>query len=235
MIRISFHTSACQMDTHADETVTGLELLLALLVVVDQAEALGDTTAELGAETKDDDTLLLGLVKLREALAELSAREVGAGGVGDVKNELLAVKQAVRNELRSAKGDGAVGVLLKMLAMRSAFMRAIPGDDGKTIRQNGDYDGVAHIPRRRRRRRLWVRSLSSSFSKNDSNSPSDGQDFRPSVQSLHVVQHRLLPLLTNFNPSPTTATTTAICLDLDLARAVVSFRFCLVCRPPRGR
>jgi len=98
-------------NTHADETVAGLELLLALLVVVDKTEALGDTTAELGAETNDDDALLLRLVELGEALAELSAREVGAGGVGDGNDELLAVKQAVRDELRSAKGDGAVGVL----------------------------------------------------------------------------------------------------------------------------
>lgn len=98
-------------ETYADQAVLGLELLLGLLVVVDETEALRRATTELGAEAEDDDALLLGLVELGEALSEVVARDVGAGGVGDSDNELLAVKQAVGDELRSPDGDGSGGVL----------------------------------------------------------------------------------------------------------------------------
>lgn len=105
-------------EAGADETVLGLEGLLRLLVVVNEAEALGDTAAELGAEAEDDDALLVSLVKLAKALAELDAREVGAGGVGDREQELLAVKQAVRDELGGPDGDGSV-VGLRCVSTRS--------------------------------------------------------------------------------------------------------------------
>ena len=98
-------------NTHADEPVLGLKLLLALLVVVDEAKALGRAATELGLEAKDDDLLGLGLVERGELLRELLARHVGARGVEDGQDELLAVEQAVRDELGRAEGDGAGGVL----------------------------------------------------------------------------------------------------------------------------
>lgn len=112
-------------NTYADQAVLGLELLLGLLVVVDETEALRRATTELGAETEDDDALLLGLVELGEALSEVVARDVGTGGVGDSDNELLAVKQAVGDELRSPDGDGSGGVLRCQLAIRRVEQREI--------------------------------------------------------------------------------------------------------------
>lgn len=105
-------------STHADQAVLGLELLLGLLVVVDETEALRRTTTELGAETEDDNTLLVRLVELGEALSEVVTRDVGTGGVRDSDNELLAVKQAVGDELRSPDGDGSGGVLGLLVIVR---------------------------------------------------------------------------------------------------------------------
>jgi hypothetical protein len=92
--------------------VPGLKLLLALLVVVNHAKALGKAATELGLEAKDDDPLLVRLVQGGELLAELGARDVGAGGVKDGDDKLLAVEQTVGDELGGSDGNRAGGVLL---------------------------------------------------------------------------------------------------------------------------
>lgn len=69
---------------NADESVVGLELLHGLGGVVDEGEASGLATTELGAETEDGDLVLGGLVELGELLAELILGDVGAVGVEDV-------------------------------------------------------------------------------------------------------------------------------------------------------
>ena len=70
--------------TYTDEAVLGLELLGRLQVVVDQSEAGGLSASESGAETEDEDNLLVDLVHLGELLAELILGDVGAGRVDDI-------------------------------------------------------------------------------------------------------------------------------------------------------
>lgn len=96
--------------TGPHKSVLGLELLLAGLVIVDQTETGRSTTTELGLETEDGHSLLLGLVESGELLLELSLGDGGSVGVEDVKNELLSVEQSVRDELSSSEGDGAVAL-----------------------------------------------------------------------------------------------------------------------------
>lgn len=70
--------------TDADETVAGLELLHGLRRVVDEGEASGLATTEVGAETEDGDLVLDGLVQGAELLAELLLGDVGTARVQDV-------------------------------------------------------------------------------------------------------------------------------------------------------
>jgi hypothetical protein len=93
-----------------DETVLGLELLHGLGGVVDQGEAGGLAATELRAQTEDGDLVLLGLVHPAELLAELLLGDVGAVGVQNVNNHLLATQERVADELASSQGNGAVVV-----------------------------------------------------------------------------------------------------------------------------
>ena len=70
-----------------DQTVAGLELLHGLGRVVDEREAGGLATTELGAETEDGDLVLGGLVQGAELLAELLLGDVGTARVEDVTVE----------------------------------------------------------------------------------------------------------------------------------------------------
>ena len=67
-----------------DEPVVGLELLHGLGGVIDESEAGGLATTELGSETEDGDLVLLGLVERTELLTELLLGDVGTVGVEDV-------------------------------------------------------------------------------------------------------------------------------------------------------
>lgn len=67
-----------------DQAVAGLELLHGLGRVVDEGEAGGLATTELGAQTEDGDLVLGGLVQGAELLAELLLGDVGTAGVEDV-------------------------------------------------------------------------------------------------------------------------------------------------------
>ena len=61
-----------------------LELLQALIALVDEREPRALPTTVLGSEPEAGDGVLGGLVELRELLAELVFRYVGAVGVEDV-------------------------------------------------------------------------------------------------------------------------------------------------------
>jgi hypothetical protein len=98
-------------NTYSDESVLGLELLLALLVIVDHAETLAGSTSELGLQSENDDSLLVSLVQGGELLGELISGQVGSGGVEDRKDELLSVEESVGDELGGSEGDGSLGVL----------------------------------------------------------------------------------------------------------------------------
>lgn len=71
-------------QANTDQAVVGLELLHGLGGVVDKSEAGGLATTELGAQTKDGDLVLAGLVQASELLAELILGDVGTVGVQDV-------------------------------------------------------------------------------------------------------------------------------------------------------
>ncbi len=73
----------------------GLELLHRLGGVVDEGEAGGLATTELGAEAEDIDLVLLGLVEAGELLTELLLGDVGAVRVEDVP-----VGERARGQLR---------------------------------------------------------------------------------------------------------------------------------------
>lgn len=61
-----------QATTYPDEAVFGLELLGRLEVIVDEAEASGLASTEVGAELEDEDAVgILHLVHLSQPLLEL--------------------------------------------------------------------------------------------------------------------------------------------------------------------
>lgn len=62
----------------------GLELLQALEGIVDKGETSGLSTTEVGLETEDRDSLLVGLVELGELSAEVVLGDVGTAGMEDV-------------------------------------------------------------------------------------------------------------------------------------------------------
>lgn len=74
----------------ADQAVVGLELLHGLRGVVDEGEAGGLATTELGAETESRNLVLLGLVHAGELLAELLLGDVGTAGVQNVTVKFLS-------------------------------------------------------------------------------------------------------------------------------------------------
>lgn len=71
-------------EADADQAVVGLELLHGLGGVVDQGEAGGLAATELGAQAKDGDLVLAGLVHAGQLLPELLLGDVGAVGVQNV-------------------------------------------------------------------------------------------------------------------------------------------------------
>lgn len=111
-------------NTHPDKTVLGLELH-ALTAVVDEREASGAATTEVGAHAEDDDVSLVGLVHGSQLLAQFVLADVGPGRVDHVKDHLPALEQTVGDELARAQGDGRGGVLKGTIrgSHRSAAIR----------------------------------------------------------------------------------------------------------------
>jgi hypothetical protein len=97
-------------EANAHQSVLRLELLHGLGGVIDESEAGGLATTELGSETEDGDLVLLGLVERTELLTELLLGDVGTVGVEDVNDHLLTAQQRVADELASSEGDGRVVV-----------------------------------------------------------------------------------------------------------------------------
>lgn len=90
MVRDTEHTllsaGTLGLGSHADadQTISGLKLLHGFRGVVDEGEAGGLATTELGSQTKDRDLVLLGLVHAAKLLAELLLGDVGTAGVKDI-------------------------------------------------------------------------------------------------------------------------------------------------------
>ena len=93
-------------DTHPNQPVLGLELLLRGLIVIDQAKACAPSTTEGGPEPESDDTGLVGLVDLREPVGEVRLGDVRAVGVEDIDDELAACQEAIRDKLAGADRYG---------------------------------------------------------------------------------------------------------------------------------
>ena len=77
--------------THPDQPVLGLELLLALLIIVNHAETLARSTTKLGLHPENDHSLGIGLVQCCELLGEFSSGDIGSGRVKNGEDELLSV------------------------------------------------------------------------------------------------------------------------------------------------
>ena len=91
-------------DTHPNQPVLGLELLLRRLIVVDQTEACAPATTKDSPETEGHHAGLVGLVDLRKALRELGLGDIRAVRVEDVDDELTTRQEAVRDEFAGADG-----------------------------------------------------------------------------------------------------------------------------------
>ena len=74
--------------TLADQTVLGLELDHGLLIVVDEAKSGGTSSSKLGAESKEDAKLGVGLVHASNNFLELRLRDSGTSRMDDVNNHL---------------------------------------------------------------------------------------------------------------------------------------------------
>jgi hypothetical protein len=97
-------------EANTDQSVLRLELLHGLGGIVDEGKASGLATTELGAQAEDGDLILLGLVHAGDLLTELLLGDVGAAGVQNVNDHLLASQKRVADELASSQGDGGLGV-----------------------------------------------------------------------------------------------------------------------------
>lgn len=81
--------------SYSYQPVLGLEPLLSLLVVVNESESSASSTTEMGPETENGDTVLIGLELFCELLLELSFGHIGLRRVDHIEDELSALKQPV--------------------------------------------------------------------------------------------------------------------------------------------
>lgn len=58
------------------------------------------------SETEGNDAVLIGLVKSGELLGEVGFRDVGAGRMKDIDNELAAGEKTVGDELPRTESNG---------------------------------------------------------------------------------------------------------------------------------
>lgn len=92
--------------THSDETVSGFELLLGSLIIVDQSKSSAPSSTKLCSETEGHDAGLVGFVKSSQLLGEVGSRDIGAAGVEDVDNELTTREESVGDEFACAQSNG---------------------------------------------------------------------------------------------------------------------------------
>lgn len=97
-------------EAYSDQSISGLELFLRLLVVVDQRESGAPSTTKVRLEAKGDDTSLVGLVEGSELPREVVLGDIGSGGVEDVDDELTSGQETVGDEFACADGYWGVGL-----------------------------------------------------------------------------------------------------------------------------
>lgn len=93
-------------QTVSDQSVSWLESLGVGNGLVDQTETSGLSTTELGSETKDRDSVLVGLVQLRQLLSQLVLGDVSSVWVQDVNDKLSSGQQRVGDNLSSSDSNG---------------------------------------------------------------------------------------------------------------------------------
>ena len=90
------------------ESVLGLELLGVVHGIVDEAEASGLATTEVGLESKDKDSVSSAAVHLGQLLSDVSLGHGGLAGVEDVHNHLPPAEETVQHVLAGPDGHTAV-------------------------------------------------------------------------------------------------------------------------------
>ena len=76
-------------ETYTSEHLLAVELLSSVKRIVDESEASGSATTELGLETENRNVLILGLEGLSKLALDVSLRDVGQLGVNQF-DHLLA-------------------------------------------------------------------------------------------------------------------------------------------------
>lgn len=90
----------------SDLSVGRLKLEQSLGRVVDETEAGGLSSSELGSQAKDGHGVLLGVVGASQLLSQLVLGHVGGRGVQDVNDKLSSAEEGVSDELSGSDSDG---------------------------------------------------------------------------------------------------------------------------------
>jgi uncharacterized protein YejL (UPF0352 family) len=110
--RQSQESENCKGSTYSYKTVLGLELLGRFQRVVDKGEASGLATTELSLVAEAENNILLSLVHLGNLLTKLILGDVSTAGMDNINDHLLALEQAVSEELSSPDRD-RVGLIIE--------------------------------------------------------------------------------------------------------------------------
>jgi hypothetical protein len=90
------------------ESHLGVVLLLGIEVVVDKGHSAGSATTELGVESNNGDSFLLGLEHLGKVGSDLSLGDVGELGVNEFDTNLLSGEEGVLEELTDVEDELSV-------------------------------------------------------------------------------------------------------------------------------
>lgn len=82
----------------------GLKFLLRSFVIVDQCEPSAPSSTKLCAETKSDDSCLVGFVEGGKLFRKLSFRDVRPSWMEDIEDKLATSQKTVGDELARSQG-----------------------------------------------------------------------------------------------------------------------------------
>lgn len=93
-------------QTVSHQSVGWLESLGVSDGLVDQTETGRLSTTELGSETKNGNSILVGLVQLRQSVSQLVLGDVSSVWMQDINDELSSGQQRVGDNLSSSDSNG---------------------------------------------------------------------------------------------------------------------------------
>ncbi|EEQ40410.1 hypothetical protein CLUG_04538 [Clavispora lusitaniae ATCC 42720] len=99
-------------QTVSDQSVGWLESLGVSNGLVDQTETGRLSSTELGSETENRDSVLVGLVQLSQSFSQLILGDVSSVWVQDVNDELSSGQQWVGDNLSSSDSNGVTSTKL---------------------------------------------------------------------------------------------------------------------------